>query len=96
MIHLIEFLIKTTPQQRMKILKTLKKEELKLIIEIIFNVVYGVCPIFETSTKLLLRYKGLIRQVIADGLRANQRRSILIKFRKIIPVFVQAYVKYVS
>ena len=82
MIHLIEFLIKTTPQQRMKILKTLKKEELKLIIEIIFNVVYGVCPISETSKKVLLRYKGPIRQVIADELRANQRRSILIKLSK--------------
>lgn len=71
MIHLIEFLIKSTPQQRMLLLKTLKKEELKLIIEIIFNVVYGVCPISETSKKVLLRYEGLIRQVIADQIKED-------------------------
>ena len=80
----------------MQLLKTLKKEELKLIIKIIFNVVFGVCPISETIKNVLLRYKGLIHQVIADGLRANQRKSILIKLRKIIPVFLQTYVQYVS
>lgn len=96
MLHLIEFLIKSTPHQRMQLVKTLKKEELKLIIEIIFDVVNGVCPISETSKKVLLPYKGFIRQVIADGLRANPRRSILIKLRTIILVFLQAYVQFVS
>lgn len=95
-IYLVQFLLNVAPQQISHIIKIMNKEQLQWIVEIIYNVVQGVCPISEADKSLLLKKKHLIRKLISKEVSRQQRKLYLLKINRVVPVFLKAYLHYVS
>lgn len=91
---LIRFLLTCTSQQYLYILKTLTKDQLQIIAEILHNVLHGVCPISDKNKTILMKQKRSIREVISPRLTLVQRRQRLIKIRKLLPIFLEACLQY--
>lgn len=91
---LIRFLLTCTSQQYLYTLKTLTKDQLQIIAEILLNVLRGVCPISDKNKTVLMKRKRSIREVILPRLTLTQRRQRLIKIRKLLPIFREACLQY--
>ena len=74
------------------ILKTLTKDQLQTIVEIIYNVVQGLYPVSVADKKKLNRYKSTIRKLFEPRLSRIERKRTLIKLKNIIPVFLNIYI----
>lgn len=59
-------------QQFPHLLKIMTKEQLQAIIEIMYNVVQGVCTISEANTSILSKHKHLIRSKDQHCLKENK------------------------
>ena len=95
--HLILFLMNVPKQQCAHLLKIMTKEQLQAIIEIIYNVVQGVCTISEANTSILSKHKHLIRRLITKRATLSQRKQTVVKNKKHLTHFLfQAYDHYVS
>jgi len=94
--HFISFLIDVPRHQLISILKILTKEQLQTIIEIIYNVVQGVCPVSESNKSILNKNKYHIRKLVVKRSTLTERKRILLKLNNILPVFFKAFINYVS
>lgn len=92
----IQFLLTCSFKQFVYILKTLTKDQLQVITEIIFNVARGVCPISDENKMVLAKRKRLIREVVLPRLTHEQRRRRLLKIKKLLPIFLEACLQYGS
>ena len=90
------FLLKISTQQTCFMLKTLTKEQLQCLLEIILNVAQGVIPLTNNNKTRLKRRKESIRAAIATRTTLKQRRNRLLQIKNILPVFLKAYLKYGS
>ena len=70
--HLSLFLMNVPKQQCAHLLKIMTKEQLQAIIEIIYNVVQGVCTISEANTSILSKHNHLIRRLITKRATLSQ------------------------
>ena len=93
---LIQFLLTCSTQQLEFLLKTFTKDQLQVIMEIIYNVAKGVCPISDKNKTILMKRKRLIRAVLLPKLTPNQRKKGLQKIKKIFPIFLEASLRYGS
>lgn len=92
----IRTLLICSSEQVEYILKTLTKDQLQVIVEILYNVVKGVCPISNENKIALYKRKQLIRAVLIPRLTQSERKKGLQKIRKILPIFFKACIKYGS
>lgn len=83
----IIFLNDASDQQLLCILKILAKEQLQTIIEIIYNVLHGVCTISDINKSILTKHKKLIRKIVSRRSTLTKRKKLLFKSRKILPIF---------
>lgn len=90
----ISFLLSHRMEQRFDILRHLSPHELKLLVEIILNVVHGVITISASDYNILNKNKTSIRKVIQRGLARNTRSRYLLKINHLLPLFVKAYLKH--
>ena len=81
---------------RKQIIETLSKEQLRAIIEIVYNVMQGVCPLSKTNKNLLSKHKTVIRKVIVPRLTVKERRKRFRNINKILPIFLKSYLQYVA
>ncbi len=58
---LYRVLVDTTDVQRVAILRTLTPSQLRAVLEAIYNVLRGACPVDDTLKKKLHRHKKVIR-----------------------------------
>jgi hypothetical protein len=58
----VHFLLICSPQQFKYTLKTLTKNQLQVIVEIIFNMMKGICPISDKNETKQYKRKRLIRE----------------------------------
>lgn len=92
----IKFLLDIPKQQLVWFLKMITKEQLQAIIEIIYNVVQGVCPIPATNKSVLSKHKNLIRALVSKRTTLSERKRLLLKLRYILQIVLKAYIEYVS
>lgn len=92
----IKFLQDIPKQQLVCFLKIITKEQLQAIIEIIYNVVQGVCPISVANKSVLSKHKNLIRALVSKRTTLSERKRLLLKLRNILQIFLKAYIEYVS
>lgn len=92
----VHFLLICSPQQFEYTLKSLTKNQLQVIIEIIFNVMKGICPISDKNKTKLYKQKRLIREVILPKLTPEQRKHCLKKLKRVLPIFLEACLKHGS
>ena len=91
-----QFLLECSSQQFEYILKTLTKQQLQMIVEILYNVLKGVCPLSDKNKTTLYMKKRLIREVLVPRLTLVKRRQRLWKIRKFLPIFLKACLEYGS
>lgn len=94
--HFVLFLLDVSHQQLKSFLKIMTKEQLQTIIEIIYNVVQEVCSISEMDKKVLVKHKTRIRKIVSRSTTRGQRKLLLVKIRKLLPIFFKAYLHYVT
>lgn len=92
----VEFLQYASPLQRNAILQTLTNQQLKVVIEIIYNVVMNVIPIPDQDKRSLKKRKRDILRTLAKGISKQNRRRRLLSIGDIVQVFVRNYLKWQS
>jgi hypothetical protein len=83
-------------EQRKAILKTTTDDQLKLLVEIVLNLLQGVIPTSNRTKNLLRSNKNNIGKVVEDSTSKTLRRKRLAKISSEIPVILQSFLKYES
>lgn len=94
--NLVQFLIDISNNQMIQVIKILTKVQLQEIIEIIYNVVQGVCSVSDSDKILLNKHKQFIRKILLKQTTLQHKKLLRLKIRKILPIFLKAYLQYVS
>lgn len=90
----LNFLLFAPQRQREIIVQTLTDEQLKLVMEIIYNVANDVIEIPKSDKTLLSRYKLGIRRTLVNGISKRKRRHRLVLVSKLLPIFIRNYLKW--
>jgi hypothetical protein len=90
---LFELLVQSQDRQRSALLKTLTDTQLKALLEAIYNVLKGTCPINDKDKKKLNRHKNVIRRLVSSTLTQKQRQRVLIKYRYILSTLLKPVVE---
>lgn len=93
---LLQFLETCYQPQRIVLLKSLSKHQLKVLVEIIYNILKGVIPLSSKYKKSLFKYRSSIRLLTSKKVTVKTRQSKLVKIQEIIPLIIRAYWKYES
>ena len=87
-------LLDASDKQRLAILKTVSDSQLRSLLEAIYNVLKGNCPIGETTKRGLSRYKKVLRRLVSKEFSLNQKRRLLIKHHRILPLILKPVTRY--
>jgi len=90
----LEFLLIAPKVQLKLLLKNLTTNQLKLLVEIIYNAAKGTIPLSDSDKSKLWKYKRIIRQVLLQGLTQRQRLQKLLKIRDLLPIFIESYLRW--
>lgn len=89
---LFELLVEASECQRKAILKTLTDQQLHAVVEAIYNVLQGVCPLNSKDKKKLIDYKSVIRRLVSKELTKKQQQRLLHKNQDILPLLMKPVV----
>lgn len=92
----LRFLLSCSSQQFNFTIKTLTPNQLQVIVEIVFNVLNGVCPVSNKNKIKLHQKKRLIREIILPKLTPSQRKRKLQRIKTVLPIFLEACLKHVA
>jgi hypothetical protein len=90
---LFELLVEASEDQRKAVLKTLSEPQMRAVIEAIYNVLGGVCPLNIKDKSTLYDYRTIIRRLVGKELTAKQRQRLLCKHRNILPLLLKPVLK---
>jgi hypothetical protein len=90
------YLTSSPKQQVTYILKTITKDQLQIILEILYNIVNGILAISNEDKQKLKKHKTILRKLIAPDLKWTSRKKLLWKIRHLVPVILQSYLKHVK
>ena len=93
-LSLFQMLVEASDVQRMAILKTLSDQQLRALIEAVYNVLRGVCSINNKDKKKLFNYKTIIRRLVNKELTSKQRHRLLINHQGMLPVLLRQVLKH--
>lgn len=85
---LFQLLVHSTVEQRAALMKTLTPLQLRAVLEAIYNVLKGTCPIRDKNKKKLERYKSIIRRLVSKELSRPQQQRLLYKHRNVLPLIL--------
>lgn len=77
--HFLYYLAKSSPKHRKKILEIANKEELKAIIDILFNISRGSINISQTSLNKGKKHRKLLNRIVKRKGSINEKRRLLIQ-----------------
>lgn len=87
------FLTLTTSQQTL-LVKNLNDDQLKSMVEIVYNILQGVCSISKFEKENLRTYKSSLRALTSKRIPRGKRRRLLLKTKSIIPILIKVYLRY--
>ena len=93
---LVEFWLAASDKQKKELLLTLTNQQLKFLMEIIYNIVTDNISIPEKHKKQLIKHKLSIQKVLTDGISTHQRRQRLFVLAKILPIFLNNYLQWLK
>lgn len=92
---LFRFLVDTTEAQPLAIVKLLDTGQIRGVLEAIYNVLRGTCPIRDKVKKSLYQKKKLTRRLVSKELSCHQQ-CLLVKDREVFPLLLKPVVDYLS
>jgi len=88
------YLLTASKVQVKSLLRNLTTDQLKLLVEIIYNVAKGIIPLSDSDKSTLWKYKRIIHRVLLQGLTRRQRQQRLVKIRDLLPIFIRGYLQW--
>lgn len=82
--------------QKVALMKTMTIEQFKILIECIYNVLYGVISINPKTKKKLMKYKKVIRELADKHTTRIRRRKLLLKYRFLLPILIKAVLEEIQ
>ena len=83
---LLHLLAETTDTQRLAIIKTLSPSQIRAVLEAIYNVLRGTCPVSDKARKALHHQRRIIRRLVSKDLSLQQRQRLLIRHTRLLPL----------
>jgi len=90
---LLEVLTGASVLQRKAILRTLTKQQLRAILEAVYNVLRGTCPLHPKDKKTLFEYRDIIRRMVSKKLSEKQQRLLVNKYQNILPLLLKPAIR---
>jgi hypothetical protein len=89
---LLKFLATASDDQRVALIKRLSETQVKVILESIYNVLFGTCPIEVKDKKTLKSQSTVIRRMVSKELTLLQKRRLLKKHQRLLPLLLKPVV----
>ena len=83
-LNFLSLLSNAEDEQKVVLLKSMNSEQFKVLLECIYNVLYGTISLSPKNKKKLSQYKDIIRRIIAEDTTRSQRRRLLLKYRSVL------------
>lgn len=93
---LFELLVQSSDEQRAVLLQTLSESQLKAILEALYNVLKGTCPVRNRDKAKLLQYRGVIRLLVSKEIGRQQQQRLLKKHRNLLPIILTPVIKFLK
>lgn len=93
---LYKLLVDTTKPQRVAIVKTLSPGQLRAVLEAIYNVLRGTCPVSDQLKKKLFRQRRDIRRLVSKEFSLQQRQRLLVRHTSLLPLLLKPVVDFFS
>ena len=95
-ISFFSLLSKTSRAQRISLLQSITNEQLQSLLEVIFNVVNNAAAIpNKLYLQKLIKYKGILRQLVDKNISRKRKLNILIKHNIILPVLLDKLILFI-
>ena len=91
---LYQLLVDTTEAQRFAIVKTLSPGQIRAVLEAIYNVLRGTCPVSDKVRKTLYHQRRTIRRLVSKDLTAQQRQRLLVRHAALLPLLLKPVVQF--
>ena len=91
---LLELLVETTEKQRLAIVKTLNPAQQRAVLEAIYNVLRGTCPVSDKVKKTLYHQRRIIRRLVSKDTTLQQRHRLLIRHVSLLPLLLKSVVTF--
>jgi hypothetical protein len=93
---LLMLLVDASEAQAQAILKTLTPVQLRVILEAIYNVLRGTCPIGDKLKKNLYQRRGIIRRLVSKDLTRQQQQRMLVKHRQLLSLLLRPVIEFLT
>lgn len=90
---LFELLAQITDDQRKSIVKTLTQQQLRAVLEAIYNVLKGTCELEDKDKKKLFPHRHVIRRLVSKDINQKQQRRLLHKHVNLLGILLKPVVK---
>lgn len=95
-IDFLKLLATTHKKQRIQLLHTISGSQLDVLVETVYNILNGVCPLTKTEEQSLKKHKTLLRKVVDKKLSNRIKQKIFLRIQRIIPTFLSSVLRYLS
>lgn len=93
---LLMVLVDASETQTQAILKTLSPVQLRVVLEAIYNVLRGTCPIGDKLKKKLYQRRRIIRQIVSKDLTRQQQQRLLVKHRQLLSLLLRPVIEFLT
>lgn len=90
------FLLSGSKGQVMHILKNITKEQMQIILEIVYNIVHNTLTISAKDRNKMGKYKNLVRKILIPNINWSLRKTLLWKIRSLLPIITKNYISHVK
>jgi len=95
-LSLFNLLTEAPDEQRFALLKTLNPSQLRAVLEAIYNVLRGTCPIQDKLKKALYPHRSVLRRLVSKELTRQQQQRLLVKHRSVVALALKPVVDLLS
>lgn len=93
---LFELLVQSTDDQRTVLIQTLSEPQLRAVLEAIYNVLKGNCPVRNQEKTSLHQFRGVIGRLVSKELSRKQQQRLLKKHRNLLPIVLNPAIRFLK
>lgn len=90
----LRLLASTHMSQRLQLLHTIDNGQFDILIEVVYNILQGVCSLTKDEEEKLKKHKLLLRKLIERKKAKRVKKQILIRIQAFIPTLISAVNRY--
>ena len=85
----LRLFLTTTNEQRKALTNTITGQQMKAVLQIVYNIALGNRALSDINKNKVRRYQSVIRKFIKKGTSMRVRRAILLKYTRIFVILVK-------